>query len=231
VLAVIAAWLVHLYTASGAVCALLAARAVVEHRYRGAFLWLAVALVVDATDGLLARRARVVERLPWVSGAKIDDLVDFLTFVFVPALMVWRAQLVPEPWAIAVPAAMILSSAYGFSRTDAKTKDHFFTGFPSYWNIVVFYLFVLRLSSPVNAVILAVLAALVFVPIRYVYPSRNPACRGLTVTLGAMWGGLVVLMIWQLPGVSRPLLWASLVFPAYYVLLSMWLNRNHPLNA
>jgi phosphatidylcholine synthase len=225
VLAVIEAWLVHLYTAGGAVCALLATRAVVEHRYRDGFLWLAAALVIDATDGMLARKARVGERLSWFDGSKLDELIDFLTYVFVPALVVWRALLVPESWSIVVPAAMILSSAYGFSRTDAKTKDHFFTGFPSYWNIVVFYLFVLGLSSAVNATVLLVLAALVFVPIRYVYPSRTQALRGITLALGTVWACLTILMIWELPDVRKPILGLSLVFPAYYIVLSLWMNR------
>src|SRR4029079_7616768 len=104
-------------------------------------VWLFLQVAVDATDGLLARRLRVYERTPGVNGAKLDDIVDYLCYVFVPALMVWRAPLVPADWVVPVAAAMLLSSAYGFNRGDAKTSDHFFTGFPSYWNIVVFYLF------------------------------------------------------------------------------------------
>src|SRR5918994_235761 len=166
------AWLAHVYTASGAVLAFLAARAVIDHDYRTAFFWLALQILVDATDGLLARALRVKERTPVFDGAKLDDIVDYLTYVFIPALFVWRAVLVPDGWTLWVAGAMLLSSAYGFNRTVAKTPDHFFTGFPSYWNIVVFYLLVARMPSPVNAAILLVLAALVFVPIRYVYPSR-----------------------------------------------------------
>src|SRR6188474_876171 len=166
------AWLAHLYTASGAVFAFLAARAVINFDYPAAFFWLGVQVVVDATDGMLARYARVSERVPWFNGAKLDDIIDYLTYVFVPVLVVWRALLVPDAWTVVVTAAMLLSSAFGFNRDDAKTDDHFFTGFPSYWNIVVFYLLVLRLSSTVNAAILLGLGVLVFVPIRYVYPSR-----------------------------------------------------------
>jgi len=164
------AWLAHLYTASGAVFAFLAARAVIEFDYRAAFFWLGVQVVVDATDGALARALRVSDRLPWFNGAKLDDIIDYLTYVFVPALFIWRAILVPDSWIVYVTSAMLLSSAFGFNRNDAKTDDHFFTGFPSYWNIVVFYLMVLKLPDTVNGVILLALAAMVFVPLRYVYP-------------------------------------------------------------
>jgi phosphatidylcholine synthase len=218
------AWLAHLYTASGAVLAFLAARAVVEHDYRAAFFWLGVQIAVDATDGVLARALRVRERTPAFDGAKLDDIIDYLTYVFVPALFVWRAILVPDTWTPWVVAAMLLSSAYGFNRTDAKTADHFFTGFPSYWNIVVFYLLMMGTSSIVNATILLALAVLVFVPIRYVYPSRTPILQWPTNILGVIWAALLLLMLWQYPAVSPTVLLASLVFPAYYVVLSLALQ-------
>ena len=220
----IAAWLVHLYTASGAVLALLATRSLFEHDYRTALFWLLLQVLVDATDGVLARAARVSERIPWFSGAKLDDIVDYLAYVFVPALFVWRAILVPDEWTIPVASAMLLSSAFGFNRTDAKTGDHFFTGFPSYWNIVVFYLVMAGLPSTANAVILIVLAVLVFVPIRYVYPSRTPVWFVATNVLGVIWGLLLVVLLWQYPAVPRPLLLVSLAFPAYYTVLSWWLH-------
>ena len=220
------AWLVHLYTASGALFAFLAVSRIFYDRYRDAFFWLILALIVDATDGLLARRANVAGRLPWFDGAKLDDIVDYLTYVFVPAFLVWHALLVPDRWAMLVVAAMLFSSLYGFNRTDAKTADHFFTGFPSYWNIVVFYLYIAGWSPAVNALILLAFAALVFVPIRYVYPSRTPGMRPLTIALGGIWGVLMVGMWQQLPDVSRPLFWASLVFPVYYLAISLVLDRR-----
>ena len=218
------AWLVHAYTASGVVLALLAARAVIENDFRAAFFWLSLQVVVDATDGLLARRARVAERLPWFDGAALDQIVDYLTYVFVPALLVWRAALVPATWAIPVASLMLLASAYGFNRTDAKTSDHFFTGWPSYWNVVTFYLLVLDWPSLVNAAVLVAFAILVFIPIRYVYPSRTPILKVTTNALAAVWAILVLVMLWQYPAVSPPVLWASLVFPAYYYVLSFTLH-------
>ena len=218
------AWLVHLYTASGVVLAFLATVALFEHDYRTAVFWLLLQVVVDATDGVLARAARVSERIPWFSGSKLDDIVDYLTYVFVPALFVWRAILVPGTWTVWVASAMLLSSAYGFNRTDAKTGDHFFTGFPSYWNVIVFYLLLGGLPQLANAAVLLTLTVLVFVPIRYVYPSRTPVWMVATNVLGALWAIAMLVMLWQYPAVSRPLLAASLVFPAYYALLSFWLH-------
>jgi phosphatidylcholine synthase len=215
-----AAWLVHLYTASSAVIALFATRAIFEYRFRDAFSWLAAAVIVDSSDGVFARAADVKDRLPWFNGAKLDDVVDYLTYVFVPAVFIWRALLVPDAWAIPVASAVLLSSAYGFNRDDAKTTDHFFMGFPSYWNIVVFYLYVLHWAPAINAIVVLVLAVLVFVPIRYVYPSRTPRWRAMTIALGIAWGIVLLLMIWQLPVVSPALLWGSLVFLVYYVALS-----------
>lgn len=222
----IAAWLAHLYTATGAVLALLATIAAIEGRYQAAFFWLSAQVFVDATDGLLARRARVGERLPWFDGAKLDDIIDYLTYVFVPALLVWRVPLVDEGWIVPVAAAMLLSSAYGFNRTDAKTADYFFTGFPSYWNIVVLYLLFAQWSVATNLAILLAFVALVFVPIRYVYPSRTPIWRLPTNVLGGIWGIAMLVMLWQYPDVSRALFWLSLGYPAYYGVLSLVLQRR-----
>ncbi|MBM3817665.1 MAG: CDP-diacylglycerol O-phosphatidyltransferase [Acidimicrobiia bacterium] len=220
------AWLVHLYTASGALWAFLALTRIYYDRYPDAFFWLFVTVFVDATDGLLARAAAVKERLPWFNGSRLDDIVDYLTYVFVPAFFVWHAVLVPDRWAIPIAAGILLSSAYGFSREDAKTDDHFFTGFPSYWNVVAFYLYVARWPQAVNAGILLLLTALVFVPIRYVYPSRTPVLQAPTLVLGVLWGVLMIAMLWQAPEVSRLIFWLSLLFPAYYVALSLALQAR-----
>jgi len=218
------AWLAHLYTASGAVVALLATAMTFAHNFRAAFLLLVLATVIDATDGVLARALRVKQRLPDFDGARLDDIVDYLTYVFVPALIVWQAELVPVAFPIC--AAMLLSSAYGFVQADAKvdSSDHFFTGFPSYWNIVAVYLYVAQLPQRTNAVILAVLAVLVFVPVRYLYPSRTRTLKVPTLALSTMWAALFAWMIWRLPAVDGPWMLISLIFPIYYVVLSLWLQ-------
>jgi phosphatidylcholine synthase len=221
--ATVVAWLVHLYTASGFVLAWLAAVAVIDGDYRAAFLYLWVQVAVDATDGWLARRARVAERLPQFSGKTLDDLVDFLTYVFVPALAAWRGGILPAGWATIVASTMLIASGFGFSRIKAKTVDHFFTGFPSYWNIVVLYLFVLNTPAWLNALVLLACAGLVFVPIRYVYPSRTTVLPVLTNALSALWAAAILAVLWSYPDASRGLVLASLLYPAYYVALSLFL--------
>jgi len=222
------AWLAHLYTALGTLLALYATLAVFEGGFRAAFLALAAAIVVDTTDGWLARALRVKQRLPGFDGARLDDIVDYLTYVFVPVLLVLRADLLPAGWGIWVGGAVLLASAYGFGQADAKvaTTDHFFTGFPSYWNIVALYMYVLRLPLVVNAAILVVLAVLVFVPIRYVYPSRTETLRLPTLLLGATWGALVIVVLWRLPATDGPWTALSFIFPAYYFGLSLYLHAR-----
>lgn len=223
----LAAWGVHLYTASGAVVALLALDAIARQSYAAAFGWMVVAFLVDCTDGTLARRVGVKQVLPFFDGAKLDDIVDYLNYVVVPIALAGRAGLVPAGASgILVAALPLLASGYGFCHAEAKTADHFFTGFPSYWNVVVLYLYVLRSPLWFNVATLVVLSFLVFVPIRYLYPSRATAARRATYVLGAVWGCLVLWMLFQLPHASRALAIASLFFPVYYVGMSLHLHFN-----
>ncbi len=221
-----AALLVHLYTASGGLLAFLGLVAVVRGDARAAFLWMVAATIVDSTDGVFARFAGVRTYAPEVDGARLDDIVDYLTFVFLPAFLVYHFRMAPSGWGIPVAAAMLLSSAFGFSATDAKTSDHFFTGFPSYWNIVVLYLYVLGTPPAVNAGLLLVLAALVFVRVGYIYPSRTPTWRRVTLLFGVAWGAAIAAVVWMLPHPPRALVIASLAFPVYYIVLSFLLQRR-----
>jgi phosphatidylcholine synthase len=221
-------WIAHLYTATGAILALAATVSLVNGDFRSAFLALIAAMFVDATDGWLARAVRVKEQLPQYDGARLDDIVDYLTYVFVPVLLLWRAGMLPEREGLWVAGAVLLASAYGFGQADAKvaTTDYFFTGFPSYWNVLVLYLFVWQLAPATNAAVLIVCAVLVFIPIRYVYPSRTRVLRPVTVSLGAVWAALVCVMTWRLPATDGPWMALSLVFPVYYFALSLWLHFN-----
>jgi phosphatidylcholine synthase len=220
------AWSVHLYTASGALLAFLGVLAVFHGRYRDAFLLMVAATIVDATDGVLARMARVKEVTPQFDGARLDDIVDYLTFAFLPILLLFHAGDLPATWGWVPVAAVLLSSAYGFAATDAKTSDAFFTGFPSYWNIVALYLHAAGMHPAINAAVLLGLAGLVFLRIGYVYPSRTPVLRSLTNALCVLWGVMVIVLILQLPDVSRLLLVGSLFFPVYYIVLSLVLNAR-----
>ena len=222
---VIAAWAVHLYTASGAVLGFLGLEAIAGRHYGWAFLWMAVATLIDATDGTLARRARVKQVLPHFDGARLDDIVDYLNYVVVPVVLVYDAGLIPHgAVGLAVASFPLLASAYGFCQLAAKTDDHFFTGFPSYWNIVVFYLYVLGTPMWFNIAALVIFSILVFVPIRYLYPSRNLVAQKTTYGLGVVWGVCIFTMMAQFPSPSRLLAWASLYFPIYYMTLSVHLH-------
>jgi phosphatidylcholine synthase len=197
-----------------------------------ALWWMAYTIAVDSIDGTLARAVGVKQVLPFFDGTRLDDIVDYFTWVVVPAFFVLHMELLPP--AVATPVALcpVLASCYGFCRTDAKTSDHFFTGFPSYWNIVAYYMYALGTSPATNAVILVGLSVAVFVPIRYVYPSRTTTLRGLTVTFGILWAAAMLWLLTHAGDVPRGWVMASLAFPVYYFALSFVLHVRraaHPL--
>jgi phosphatidylcholine synthase len=219
------AFAVHLYTASGAVLALLIVVAAINGDVVRA-LWLGLAaLIIDSTDGLLARRFKVSEFLPTFDGARLDDIVDYMTYVLAPVLLLWSSGYLPEGSTGVMMAALpLLASSYQFCQVDAKTEDHFFRGFPSYWNIVAFYAIVFSLSPVATGTILVVCSLLVFVPIRYVYPSRTVAFRKLTMTLTALWLICYAAILFQMPEPDPGLLLFSLLYLVYYLSLSLHLS-------
>ena len=218
------AWSVHLYTALGAVVALEAIVATVNGHVRAAFFWMAVALVIDSSDGTLARAARVKEVVPTYDGSKLDDIVDYLNYVFVPVFFAVEMRMLPVSIGGLVASLPLLASAYGFCQGAAKTADFFFTGFPSYWNVAIFYLFAFGSEPWLNALVLVVLSVLVFVPIGYVYPTRQPFLRPLTIGFGIAWGAALIVALSRLPESSPGLVRASLAFPVYYFALSLYLH-------
>jgi phosphatidylcholine synthase len=223
------AWCVHLYTALGAVVALIAILAIQNGNFGQAFWLMSLAVVIDATDGTLARIARVKELITWFDGDRLEDIIDYLNYVMVPCLFLLRADLLPSQDAIWLAALPLIASAYGFCQKEAKTADHYFLGFPSYWNIIAFYLYALQTPVWINAFLIIFLSIMVFVPIRYVYPSRSPRFRALTNVLGALWGVGLLYMIYRLPDPPQIIVFASLAFPAYYTGLSLWLALRRPL--
>lgn len=219
----IPAWLVHFYTASGVVLAFVGAWAILHADVRTAFASMLIATIIDATDGALARLAKVREALPEIDGARIDDIVDYITFVFLPMLLLDASGGLGR-FGLAVVAVVLLSSMYGFIAPDAKTADAFFTGFPSYWNIVVLYLLMFHVPAAWNVAVLLVLSGMIFVRIRYVYPTRTPSLRPLTLALSAVWTVMVAAIIAMWPSPPSWLAIGSLAFPVYYLVLSLWLN-------
>jgi phosphatidylcholine synthase len=219
-------WCAHIYTALGLVAAAAIAALIVDGEpedYRRAFLLMIAATLIDATDGTFARRVRIKEVVPGFDGRRLDDLIDFLTFTCLPLLLIWRAHLLPAGWE-AFLILPLLASAYGFCQVSAKTSDGYFLGFPSYWNLVAFYLYVLRpLPEWLSLGGVGVLALLTFVPTRYLYPSQRGRLNRTAVLLGAGWAALLVWIVWQMPPESpaddstRRLALLSLFYPAWYM--------------
>ncbi len=219
------AWSVHLFTATGAVWGFLTLLAIFEQNWREAFLWIIIAMLVDGFDGMLARWFHVKEYAYQVDGALLDNIIDYLNYVVVAALILIKApNLLPPGWELVGACSVLLTSAYQFTQVDAKTDDNsfFFKGFPSYWNFVVLYLMLLRPNPWINLVVLVICSVLVFVPVKYIYPSRTVRLRRLTLILTYLYGAIGVWGLLQYPSVPQWVLWISLVYVAYYALLSFF---------
>jgi len=186
------AWVVHLLTASGAALALFAALAVSLHEWPAAFGLLGLALIVDAVDGPLARLLDVGDRLPWINGVVLDLVVDYTTYVFVPALVLIEGPLLSPPYGAIAGVGVALVGALYFADARMKTKASAFRGFPAVWNAVVFQLMVYKLPQPVTLLILALLAPLTFMPVEFVHPVRVKRWRPLTLALTVVWAALAL---------------------------------------
>ena len=222
----VAAYLVHIYTASGVILHLAAAVLLLAPapNFELSLALMMASIFIDATDGFFARRADVKHRVPEVDGRRLDDVVDYVGYVFVPALFFIRAGLLPEPVVLwgSIP---LIASAFGFSQVIAKLDDDgFFVGFPSYWNILAFYLYVLGLPQWANAAIIVFLAVLVFVPTRYIYLTRFPRFRLLNKILAYYRGATVIISLFVGSETRTRLLLSSLIFPIYYTGYSLWLD-------
>jgi len=218
------AYSVHLFTATGAAFGFFALLAVIQHEWKLMIIWMIATMLVDGVDGFLARWADTKTYAPKIDGALMDNIIDYFTYVIVPALFFYESDVLPPGWGIVIACAILLASAFQFSQTEAKTEDHFFTGFPSYWNIVAIYALILGLNPWLNLAILLVLIALVFVPIKYVYPSRSTQMQKLTLALIAVY---FVIAVWALilyPNIPSWMIVVTFIFFGYYFGLSLWLT-------
>src|SRR5215207_571596 len=227
------AWSVHLFTATGAVWGFLTLLAIFEQNWRAVIVWMIVAMFVDGVDGMLARWFHVKEYARGVDGALLDNIIDYLNYVVVAALILIKApNLLPVGFEMAGAFSILLSSAYQFTQVDAKTDEQsfFFKGFPSVWNFLVIYLMLLGLNPWINLFVLVVCNILVFVPVKYLYPSRNTRLRRLTLGLTYLYGALGVWGLLQYPSVPQWVMWVSLGYVAYYGLLSFFpqIGRAEP---
>lgn len=216
------AWAVHALTATGAIWAFLALLAVVEGDARMALLWLGVALIVDGIDGPLARWAQVTHRAPRFDGAALDLIVDYLTYVFVPALFVWRFDLLPQEVEIAGCAWILVTSLHLFAKLDMKSEDNHFVGFPAVWNVVVLYFFLLDTGVWTNAAVTLALGLLTFAPVKFLHPFRVRRLRRVTIPMAGLWIVAVIVLVRDHPGQPA---WAMALLgltSLWFLGLSLW---------
>ena len=217
------AWSVHLFTASGAVLGVFALWEIGRGGFARAVIYMLAALAIDSVDGTLARRVGVAERLPRIDGRTLDDVVDYLNYAIVPVVFLLELGAFAHWSLVLLP---VLAGSYGFAQVDVKTEDDFFLGWPSYWNVVAFYVWLLELSPATASAWVALFAALTLVPLKYIYPSRMRRLRGVTAVGGTLWMIAMAFISQEAPGGARDLAtWLSLVYPAYYVAVSAWLGR------
>jgi phosphatidylcholine synthase len=223
----VCAWGVHLYTALGAAAGLLAIYYASVGDFRASFFAMATATLIDSSDGPLARLANVKQRVPSFDGTLLDNIIDYLTYTAAPVFLMLEAGLIPTTRpGLLLACFVMLASVYGFCQTNAKTSDHYFLGFPNYWNLVALYLFCLDAPGIFNWLVLAILAVMVFIPIRYIYPNRTVPLRPLTLTLGIIWAVATLALLLELPVVNPILLAVSLSFVAYYFIASFFLHAR-----
>jgi phosphatidylcholine synthase len=222
-----AAFAVHIFTALGAACALLALIAAVRADWPAMFVWLGIALVIDGVDGTFARRLRVAEVLPRWSGDVLDLVVDILNYVFVPAYALTASGLLPQSLATSLGALVVVTGSLYFADRLMKTSDYYFRGFPALWNIAAFYLFLLKPAPWLSASIVVALAVLTFVPFHVIHPMRIAHLRALTLAALAAWGLLAVVAVAEN---LEPGYWidTALSMLAIYFVGVGFLRRHHP---
>ena len=184
---IIAAAAVHVFTATGIICAFFATIAVLDQSYPRMFGWLGLALVIDGIDGTFARMVDVGRRLPRFSGERLDQVVDYVTYVFVPALALFRSGILSDAWGLTLAILILMSSLYHFADNGNKTMDHCFVGFPAIWNIVAFYLFAFPMPVWGAAAVVLVCAVLTFIPMRWLHPMRMERRLSLNITASVLW--------------------------------------------
>lgn len=226
---VVAAWLVHLYTGTGLLVnmysLLFALLETPDFSLFAKLNWLAI--LIDATDGTLARFVDVKKVVPTYDGALLDNIIDYQTFAVLPALAVVVFDIVPgEMLQFAVASAVLLSAGYQFCQTTAKTTEAF-VGFPSYWNIVVFYIYYLRCSTPVTLAVFGICAVLSFVPIHFIYPTRTLANYYTNIIGAWIWATLMLVpTFFPQSKYAMPALYASFAYVVYYIAISVVLDQQ-----
>ena len=217
---------VHIFTASGGAVALLALYAAIERNFPVCFAWLGLALFIDGIDGTLARAARVHVTAATIDGVVLDLVVDFLTYVLVPVVALWRSDLMPTDISFWIGLIVTIASALYFADTRMKTDDLWFRGFPATWNILILYLFVLRPPWILSAVVLLSAAAMMFSPVVFVHPLRVVRLRWVTIAMTVAWFALATMAIFERLAPSPWVTWGLVVTAVYF--LALPLMRRFP---
>jgi phosphatidylcholine synthase len=229
------AWAVHAFTTCGIVAGFLALVAVLKGDAVAAFMWLGVALFVDGVDGSLARKARVREYTPNFDGASLDLVIDYFTYVAVPALMVYWFNMVPLDWLFSgttwslICAVLIMAvSCYTFANVGMKSEDYYFVGFPAIWNVVVLYFYVLQTGWAINLIVIVGLSILTFIPVKFVHPLRVTHWRNVTIPMTVLWAAMTLSLVLGTRDnepkdiVDMLELWVWLGASAYFAVISLW---------
>lgn len=214
-------FLVHVFTAAGAGCALMALLAAAQRQWVTMFVWLAVALFIDGVDGTLARRFRVAEILPRWSGNSLDLVVDFTTYVFVPAFALTTSGLLPPVASVPLGIAIVVVSALYFADEEMKTADNFFRGFPALWNAAAFHLFVLKLSPWIAAGVVAALVILTFMPLRVLHPFRVAQFRNVSLVALAVWSLLCIYALYKDLDPGAIVAWCLAALGLYFLTIGL----------
>ncbi|MFZ5885773.1 MAG: CDP-alcohol phosphatidyltransferase family protein [Chloroflexota bacterium] len=225
---------VHLFTATGAVWGFLTLLAIWEGNIKLALLYIIIAMFVDGFDGILARWFDVKTHARWIDGGLMDNIIDYLNYVVVASLLLVRVpNLMPEGLELAAALSILLTSAFQFSQVEAKTDEqsYFFKGFPSVWNFLALYMMLLGLNPWVNFAALVICNILIFVPVKYLYPTRNNRLRRLTLALTYLYGALGVWGLLQYPDVPEWVAPVSFVYVAYYAVMSFFPKLGAPKTA
>ena len=210
----------HLYTSTGIIFSFLATIALINQDIRVFLVSLFIAVIIDGTDGTLARKCAIKEILPNFDGARLDDLIDYLTYVFLPCVGLIQFNVLPSglAWLAVIP---MLASLYGFCQKNSKTEESF-VGFPSYWNIIFLYLYILAMPTAGTIVALLFFSVLTFVPLKYVYPSKTRWLQSTTIMLSMLYAGIIALIcFFPASDWVREAAFLSLIYPAYYMLISV----------
>ena len=223
-----AAALVHMFTALGAVCALLATLALLEGAYERMFWWLGLAFFIDGVDGTFARAVDVTRQLPRFSGERLDLVVDYLTYVFVPVLALLRAGFLSGATGLVFASAILLSALFHFSDLASKGEDNSFVGFPAIWNIVAFYLFAFATAPLVSAVVVVACIVLTFVPWPWVHPARALRLRALNIAVTALWCLAAAAILYYGFPATAPMRAVLLAVAVYGMSLSLKPRSNRP---